>query len=433
MKRTIMGGLLAVGALLGGLALTSTSASAVVIDNEQPGTEVCYAQVPYTVYQFSKTTSTPTFVLEYEFKKEDQKTQYEVDKYTRERSRTAAIWQNFSPNKDQGPFEGPPSWPTDPRGTWQHQNKPIPPGQAGPDGVYQNGTGNGSWFYRAAAGAWSAWSAPTRWQPTGSHLAWVDVVPAANWQEHGNSYTDTYQRDWTVYPTGATRQVGTGTFTKDWFTSNPGAPWVATGNERSTLPGEPIVTVVFYNDGDVGPDNLAVKGVRANWTTNQNLGHSWKQLDDTDTFFKDGDRIPCSDKPDDYSTTRETSAPCTVVGQTTTKVTVYTQDWTYKLNDGSEWVAVKDGDEHVATYVRNLTVEEKAGCPTPPPTRPRRRSSRGRRSCRPRPRPHPPLSPLRLLQLRRQRRRSCRALVLRRGSLHSWPWRPWPAVPASCG
>ena len=75
--------------------------------------------------------------------------------------------------------------------------------------------------------------------------------------------------------------------------------------------------------------------------------------------------------------------PCTVVGQTTTTVTVYTQDWTYELNDDSEWVPVKDGDEHVATYVRDLTAEEKAGCPTPPPTPTRRRSSRGRRSCRP--------------------------------------------------
>ena len=30
-----------------------------------------------------------------------------------------ATWWNRSPNKDQGPFEGPPAFPTDPRGTWQ--------------------------------------------------------------------------------------------------------------------------------------------------------------------------------------------------------------------------------------------------------------------------------------------------------------------------
>ena len=424
MKRTIMGGLLAVGTLLGGLALTGTADAIVVPDTDQPETEVCYEQVPYTVYQFSKTTSTPTFVTEYEYKKEDQKTQYEVDKFTRERTRTAAIWQNFSPNRDQGTFEGPPSWPTDPRGTWQHKDKSIPPGQAGPDGVYQNGSGNGSWFYRAAAGPWSAWSTPTRWQPTGSHLAWVDVVPAANWQEHGNSYTDTYQRDWTVYPTGNTRQVGAGTFTKDWFTSNPGAPWLATGNERSTLPGEPIVTVAFYNDGNVGPDNLAVTGDRDYWTTDQTLDRSWKQID-TDTFYMNGDRVPCDEKPGDYTTTREVAEPCTVVGQKTTKVTVYTQAWTYELNDDSDWVPVKVGDEDVATYVRDLTAEEEAGCPTPP--RPSSRSSRGRRSCRPRPRPHLRLSLLQLSHLRLSHRRSCRAPVARRGSWHSWHWLPSPA------
>lgn len=81
-------------------------------------------------------------------------TQYHFRKFTRERSQeivTAAVWSNFSPNRDQGRFEGPPTWPTDPRGTWQHQDKDIPGGHQGPDGVYQNGQGNSSWFYRQAA------------------------------------------------------------------------------------------------------------------------------------------------------------------------------------------------------------------------------------------------------------------------------------------
>lgn len=60
------------------------------------------------------------------------------------------MWQNFSPNKYQKKFVGPPAHPVDERGTWNHMNKPIPPGHAGPDGVYQNGNGNGSWFYRQA-------------------------------------------------------------------------------------------------------------------------------------------------------------------------------------------------------------------------------------------------------------------------------------------
>lgn len=62
----------------------------------------------------------------------------------------AGIWQNFSPNKGNGPFDGPPTWPSDSRGTWQHSDREIPPGQEGPNGVYQNGGGNGSWFYRHA-------------------------------------------------------------------------------------------------------------------------------------------------------------------------------------------------------------------------------------------------------------------------------------------
>lgn len=60
------------------------------------------------------------------------------------------VWANFSPNHNQGPFDGPPSYPNDPRGTWHVHNK-IPGGHAGSDGVYQRdnpGAGRGDWFYR---------------------------------------------------------------------------------------------------------------------------------------------------------------------------------------------------------------------------------------------------------------------------------------------
>ena len=61
---------------------------------------------------------------------------------------TPGDWSNFEPNKSQGTFEGPPSYPTDPRGTWS-----APKTEGGPqqdaEGVYQNGNGNGSWFHRA--------------------------------------------------------------------------------------------------------------------------------------------------------------------------------------------------------------------------------------------------------------------------------------------
>lgn len=60
------------------------------------------------------------------------------------------IWANFSPDHQEGPFTGPPSWPTDERGTW-HLHDKIPGGHEGPDGVYQRdnpGQGNGDWFFR---------------------------------------------------------------------------------------------------------------------------------------------------------------------------------------------------------------------------------------------------------------------------------------------
>ncbi|MEO6789569.1 MAG: hypothetical protein ABI249_07150 [Ornithinibacter sp.] len=60
-----------------------------------------------------------------------------------------AVWANFAPNDEQGPFEEPPTDPSDPRGTWNEHGK-LPPGQAGPDGVYRDGNGDGSWFYRSA-------------------------------------------------------------------------------------------------------------------------------------------------------------------------------------------------------------------------------------------------------------------------------------------
>jgi hypothetical protein len=61
---------------------------------------------------------------------------------------TPSQWWNWSPNKTKGPFEGPPAFPSDSRGTWQgpHTNG----GPAG-TGTYQMGNGHGSWFHREAA------------------------------------------------------------------------------------------------------------------------------------------------------------------------------------------------------------------------------------------------------------------------------------------
>jgi LPXTG-motif cell wall-anchored protein len=65
----------------------------------------------------------------------------------------AEVWANFSPNHNQGPLLTPPLFPVDPRGTWQLHDH-IPPGQAGPDGVYSTSNhGHASWFYRLNAKA----------------------------------------------------------------------------------------------------------------------------------------------------------------------------------------------------------------------------------------------------------------------------------------
>lgn len=93
----------------------------------------------------------------------------------------ASVWSVFSPNKEQGPFDGPPSYPGDPRGTW-HDKGTLPPGQAGPDGVYQNGQGNGDWFYRSHG---------TPGQPETSHTEYSWDVYAFHYEYRWSVYTRT--------------------------------------------------------------------------------------------------------------------------------------------------------------------------------------------------------------------------------------------------
>jgi len=63
-----------------------------------------------------------------------------------------SVWANFQPNDHRAPFVGPPSYPTDPRGSWINHGD-VPPGHAGSDGVYSKGNPDigGNWFYRQAA------------------------------------------------------------------------------------------------------------------------------------------------------------------------------------------------------------------------------------------------------------------------------------------
>jgi LPXTG-motif cell wall-anchored protein len=302
-----MGGLLVAATLLGGLALTSTAASAIVVDNEQPPpTEVCYEQVRELQYQ----RSVPTYGDV-------------IDKETRTRNWVkgeAGFWQNFEPNKDQGTFQGPPSWPSDLRGTWSKAKENGGP-QQDTSGVFQNGEGNGSWFYRdlGTEGSWGDWGPWTDWGAKPLNDDGRDRGPLPHGEGKG------WQREYRYVVVGQF-QNGSTTETSEWLRESAGPP----------------------------------------------QGEGWEV---TDKRFVDGDRIPCDEQPEGFTTEREVAEPCTRTGQTTTTVTVYAQDWTHELNSSFEWVAVKDDDEYVVkTYERDLTDEEKADCPipetTPPPIQP---------------------------------------------------------------
>lgn len=60
---------------------------------------------------------------------------------------TPDLWWNFSPNDHSGPFDGPPSFPDDDRGTWQGPHESGGPSE-GTYGTFQQGNGHGSWFHR---------------------------------------------------------------------------------------------------------------------------------------------------------------------------------------------------------------------------------------------------------------------------------------------
>ncbi len=60
---------------------------------------------------------------------------------------TPSQWWNFSPNKDEGPLQGEPAFPSDPRGTWQGPHTEGGPSQD-LTGTFQLGNGNASWFHR---------------------------------------------------------------------------------------------------------------------------------------------------------------------------------------------------------------------------------------------------------------------------------------------
>lgn len=63
---------------------------------------------------------------------------------------TPDLWWNWSPNKQQEPFEGPPDFPVDARGTWQgpHENGGPEQGTYGTFNTSNGENGRASWFHR---------------------------------------------------------------------------------------------------------------------------------------------------------------------------------------------------------------------------------------------------------------------------------------------
>ncbi len=78
----------------------------------------------------------------------DKKAWHEQVLVTRAVPAVPGKWTNFRPNDIHAPFDGPPSYPLDPRGSWSDPKIEGGP-QEDASGVYQNGNGHGSWFYRS--------------------------------------------------------------------------------------------------------------------------------------------------------------------------------------------------------------------------------------------------------------------------------------------
>jgi LPXTG-motif cell wall-anchored protein len=161
--------------------------------------------------------------------------------------------------------------------------------------------------------------------------------PAPHGSGEDNNGKSKWERQYR-YQATAERQTSTG-FVYEWFVANPGAPWVSTGETRSTLPGPDDVQVVLYKDGA--------------WTTDT-PGEPWVQID-KQTSYKNGVQIPCDKKPDPKVETTSSST-CAPPGSTAATVTTTTTTTDWVLVD-SKWVSGTPKVETSTSY-RPLTPEE---------------------------------------------------------------------------
>lgn len=149
---------------------------------------------------------------------------------------TPEVWANFSPNHNEGPFEGPPAYPTDDRGTWQVHDK-IPGGHEGPDGVYERdnpGNGNADWFYRHNATAEVSHTVTVVDQEAYDEVIHHDAVVCDPGPKPDPIVTTQHiEKHYKCSLYYSTDDITT---TIDWVLSEDGTEWVQ---------GEPVVTDVF--------------------------------------------------------------------------------------------------------------------------------------------------------------------------------------------
>ncbi len=321
MNKRILGGLAVAAMLAGGLALTSGTATAVVKDE---GPRACFEQVRELKYQ--RTVVVTGDVIAKETRSRTWIEGTEGTPGVPAVPAVGGIWQNFSPNESQKTFQGPPSWPTDERGTWNHENKDIPGGHAGPDGVYQQGNGNGSWFYRKAG------------------TPGIPAIPAipgtdASWSEWG---------PWADWP-------GAGPLNDDGRNRGPG----------------------LHGSGDYGPESAQYRYVvvgsyvisstikTSDWrpeTAGPPAGEGWEVIDKQ---FVDGEQIPCPQPPPVPPKVTTKYGEC-VVGANTVNGEQRTITFKWVL-EGFKWVKVST--EVTINVSRPLTEQEQGPCVPPANTR----------------------------------------------------------------
>lgn len=373
-------------ALVAGVVWLGASAPAQATD-EQPPPNACYEQVAYPVYQYKQTTTTPAVeeVSHVEYRWDIQTRERIVEEIIQKQTRTLEAgtkdvpskWWVWAPNDTKGPQDYVPNFPSDERGKWVGPKTDGGPSQD-TYGTFQQGGGNSSWFHRSEPipGTDPTWSQWTFW----GSPSLVDDGRDRGPLPHNNKTPGTVGYREYRYIVVGTQLVG---FTEwvtvgqtDWSLSdakpsNTELRQYVNLQQRTVVDVEyvPESTVtVFYNDGNVSSDDLAVEGVREYWTTDETLDRSWEKIAST-TFYRNGNRIPCSDEPRPRFETKDVREPCTSAGQTVTDVANYERmsTWTYDYATET-WVETWGDWELLYTNTSDLTEEELAECPQPPTT-----------------------------------------------------------------